>query len=1045
MTTYHRSGYGESNSTFALVTINGKEISKKHGITIHIHQSMLEHTTFELHCPSEAFSDKITYPLKNSINLLGTDITVLFRKQGGNESLFTGFVTHVSYKKNNKYPFIVISGKSYSALLDSQKFCRTYHNKTLKDILQEAFKEYTGSKVDFICQPNKTEIIPYTISYNETLYEFIQRLAKRYGEYLFWNGSQLVFGRGNQKKIELKEGRDYLEYNIEVGVAPQHLIYENYNHQVAEVQSLQSKPAGTHVNLFQEKAVDIAHKVYTQLPTAVYYDTLSEEQNTVQEQKLEAYQKALENLVIITAQTTHAKLRLGDIAKLLAYIPEFERQKATGTPIESYLITQIEHTYTAKGYTNQFTAIPREQEIAPYWDMKAYPIAEDQSAVVVENNDPLKQNRIKVQFYWQKLTNETTPWIRLIQGHGGNGQGMHIIPEIGHEVQIAFRGNNAEVPLVTGSLYNGKQNSGYSSQNNDLKVLHTRSGTKRIANDAEGSILEQDAAGSFIKWEGDGKIHIKAQNIIVDANNITFNATNNINLNVTNHMICNVMTAMYTFTPYFQQKVRGDMIFTSNTSLFSSKTKMNLEAQNLIALGSESLFAHSDKKTTINSKKALALQGEEGNELSNKAQELEKTPVDEITDVIVAFRTDEATYDGEFGFDWLRIDEVGTSEIAYEKILDRAYKNGIEDFTMPEAYNELIKEYDKEKIPIKRTNASVYYVPCLNLFPEDISQATNVPSGMPKPSYKASLRMLIDIEKNEPKEIKIEFKKEYFKINDSSEPYIIKDKVVGNQRKASDGLITITCISELKNTEYINVYAYSEQTPIPQLAGRIAVLPNDAKHRKTQKFLQINIKTNIDGKNEKEGTISNNELAQLYKSLYQALIIPEIEIFSGAYDLTQVNEFRIITDKDGNQTIGKFIIFNSLTQMNVIDCNKENEKMKSFLKDKFLNDHSQYANYFLIFVFGEFAINDVLGFIYNIGVKCQFIFLGAPDYYTLAHEALHGLGLWHTFTDDPIAYDKNQKYIFKKYNDTTNIMSYNDYNMKSSWYWQWTIMHKNIN
>lgn len=71
MTTYHRSGYGESNSTFALVTINGTEISKKHGLTIHIHQSMLEHTSFELHCPSEAFSDKITYPLKNSIKLLG--------------------------------------------------------------------------------------------------------------------------------------------------------------------------------------------------------------------------------------------------------------------------------------------------------------------------------------------------------------------------------------------------------------------------------------------------------------------------------------------------------------------------------------------------------------------------------------------------------------------------------------------------------------------------------------------------------------------------------------------------------------------------------------------------------------------------------------------------------------------------------------------------------------------------------------------------------------------------------------------------------------
>ncbi|CVK15985.1 Uncharacterized conserved protein, implicated in type VI secretion and phage assembly [Apibacter mensalis] len=539
MSTYHRSGYGESTSTFALVTINGQEIAKKHAITIHIRQSLLQHTTFELCCPSEAFSDKITYPLKNSIKLLGTDITVQFRKQGGDESLFTGFVTHVSYKKNNKYPFVVISGKSYSALLDSQKTCRTFHNKTLQDILQATFSEYTGSKIDFICQPNKKEIIPYTVSYNETAYEFIQRLARRFGEFLFWNGSQLIFGSGNQKKVELKEGRDYLEYCIDVGVAPQHLTYENYNPQVAKVQSEQSKPAGTHVNLFQEKAVDKAHKIYTRLPTAVYYDTLSEEYSTMQAQKLAAHQKALENLVVITAQTTHAKLRLGDIAKMLAHIPEFERQKAAGTPIESYLITQIEHTYTAKGYTNQFTAIPREQEIAPYWDMQAYPKAEDQSAVVMDNNDPLKQNRIKVQFYWQKLTNETTPWIRMIQGHGGNEQGFHIIPEIGHEVQIAFRGNNAEVPLVTGSLYNGKQMSGEHTAKNNFKVFKTRSGNtiklddtedkeKIKVFDKENNLFEIDTAANTINVLANSTINLVATDINIMAKravNITAGAT----------------------------------------------------------------------------------------------------------------------------------------------------------------------------------------------------------------------------------------------------------------------------------------------------------------------------------------------------------------------------------------------------------------------------------------------------------------------------------------------------------------------------------------
>lgn len=626
MTTYHRSGYGESNSTFALVTINGTEIAKKHGLTIHIHQSMLEHTTFELHCPSEAFSDKITYPLKNSIKLLGKEITIQFRRKGANESIFSGFITHVNYRKNNKYPFIVISGKSYSALLDSQKACRTYHNKTLKDILQEAFKEYTGSKIDFICQPNKTEIIPYTVSYNETLYEFIQRLAKRYGEYLFWNGSQLVFGRGNQKKIELKEGRDYLEYNIEVGVAPQHLIYENYNPQTAEVQSEQSKSASSHVNLLQEEAVNEAHKVYTKIPTSVYYDTLSEEQILIQEQKLTAHQKSLENLVQVTANTTHARLRLGDIAKMLAHIPEYGQQINSGTPIESYLIIQIDHMYTAKGYKNQFTGIPIEQQVAPYWDIQAYPQAEDQSAVVVDNNDPLKQNRIKVRFYWQKYNNETTPWIRLLQGHGGNDQGFHIIPEIGHEVQISFRGNNAEMPIVIGSLYNGKQLSGYHTSDNRFKALKTRDGEKLeleglkniILADVKGNKLHIDIENDILTLTALHTINLEAPFIHLKAEkDITLTAGNNIEQDSGHKTIMSSgdnteISANKELDIYGKKKLIGytdgrtewgakqQMHVYGGTSLITAKSRIDYKAPQIAKMPQPGAFLYSKEPEIVN-------------------------------------------------------------------------------------------------------------------------------------------------------------------------------------------------------------------------------------------------------------------------------------------------------------------------------------------------------------------------------------------------------------------------------------------------------------
>ena len=52
--------------------------------------------------------------------------------------------------------------------------------------------------------------IPYTVQYKESDYEFIQRLAKRHGEFFYYNGEQLLFGDFVQPIIKLGENRDPL-------------------------------------------------------------------------------------------------------------------------------------------------------------------------------------------------------------------------------------------------------------------------------------------------------------------------------------------------------------------------------------------------------------------------------------------------------------------------------------------------------------------------------------------------------------------------------------------------------------------------------------------------------------------------------------------------------------------------------------------------------------------------------------------------------------------------------------------------------------------
>lgn len=95
-------------------------------------------------------------------------------------------------------------------------------------------------------------------------------------------------------------------------------------------------------------------------------------------------------------------------------------------------------------------------------------------------------------------------------------------------VWVDFFGHNAEAPIVLGSLYSGNQKSGFHTKNNDLKVFQTRSGTKRIVNDAEGSIKEEDAAESFIKFKGDGNVTL---NVV---KNLSIKVGENMNVSVQN-------------------------------------------------------------------------------------------------------------------------------------------------------------------------------------------------------------------------------------------------------------------------------------------------------------------------------------------------------------------------------------------------------------------------------------------------------------------------------------------------------------------------------
>ena len=249
---------------------------------------------------------------------------------------------------------------------------------------------------------------------------------------------------------------------------------------------------------------------------------------------------------------------VGDVGKISAWIPEYKIFKSGKIPIESYKVNEIIHCFVeGEGYTNTFIGVPKDLITPPDYDGSNSPVADIQHAIVTDNKDPKKMGRVRLQFVWQKAENSQTPWVQVIQPHAGTDKGTYINPEIGETVLVAFQGGNAEAPIVLGTAYNGEEISEYFTPNNDLKAIRTRSTTKIVFNDAEGSLLNEDAAGSYIKLEGDGNVSIYA------VKNLNINVGENMSVTVGNNkteMITNNYIFSSKSSSYSIEKDKAEMI-----------------------------------------------------------------------------------------------------------------------------------------------------------------------------------------------------------------------------------------------------------------------------------------------------------------------------------------------------------------------------------------------------------------------------------------------------------------------------------------------------
>ncbi len=522
------------------ITIDGETISPFSGISIS--QDVHQHHTFEIALPADAFKNSGKVILQQSKKFIGKECHIQFgadiflKTQPENE--FLGLITEIGMSRfENGERSMLLRGSSPTILMDGNPQCRSFTTKGLKDIAN-ATLEKVPHTLETKIEPNHTSPIPYVVQYKESNFNFLRRMAAQYGEWCFYDGTKLVFGKlPRDKKLDLPLVKDLFELDFSLKLLPVNFKAIGYAYQENKIfESSASAASINNLDEFGQFSLDQSSKFYSQEPSANIYHPIE------QQEQLDTFvtsrKSALaHNMVVMSGSSDNPYLNIGSIINITG---ESMNEQDYGEFIIVSISHHINNNYT---YQNSFTAIPVELQVPPPPEI-TFPVAEIQSAKVMDNKDEKGWGRIRVQFPWQ-LDAEMSPWVRMTHHYSGKGDkgelhGFYFIPEIGTEVMVGFENDNPDLPVVFGSVYHGKSSpEEWKDADNKRKVLKTRNGNQIHFIDEDGKeeirILnksDSDATNEIsLSLAEDGKITIKTKGKLdISAKSITINAEETISM-----------------------------------------------------------------------------------------------------------------------------------------------------------------------------------------------------------------------------------------------------------------------------------------------------------------------------------------------------------------------------------------------------------------------------------------------------------------------------------------------------------------------------------
>ena len=496
------------------VTVKGEE---QKFVSLHLRQGFNRHHTFTVVVNYLSPNNTFQQTPEKFIGYIGETASISFvHRQTGESYDFEGIITQVEMVGSmGETGGVAIHGTSPTILYENNRTLDSWMDQSLSTIIKEVTQEY--GKVNLVSNPKYAAPIPYMAQYNESVFDFMNRLSALYGEWFYYDGTKVYFGkpdRDNTEKIvydmDLEEVR--LVANLVPGKSARYdyAAQENKQHNA----DTPAKPDG--MNDLQSIAHSCSEKAYTAKTTSAA-DPHVTDKAELDEQMRIVKNASGANLLNIKGIGKTCRIRIGEIIDVS--FPD--RMKLP--PLGKFRIVGIEHEVRRDGhYSNSFVGVPDGTVHIPVPDVKR-PLALPELATVKENNDDKGQGRVKVAFDWQK-NGKTTNWIRVqtpnagVSGAVPKNRGWVFVPEVGDQVMVSYEHGNPDRPYVTGSVFHSGSGKG-GDKDNKVKSIITRSGNAIVFDDETGSIVITDQTGKqLIMLDGTDAITVMAKKSITLTN-----------------------------------------------------------------------------------------------------------------------------------------------------------------------------------------------------------------------------------------------------------------------------------------------------------------------------------------------------------------------------------------------------------------------------------------------------------------------------------------------------------------------------------------------